>query len=54
MSSCILSFGGLSVHMQVINELNDTNISYKNFFIGRIFQTILSLIISYLITLFTF
>ena len=47
MSSCILSFGGLSVHMQVINELNDTNISYKNFFIGRIFQTILSLIISY-------
>ena len=54
LSSCILSFGGLSVHMQVINELTDTDISYKNFFIGRIFQTILSLIISYIITLFTF
>lgn len=54
LSSCILSFGGLSVHMQVINELTDTDISYKNFFIGRIFQTILSLIISYIICLFTF
>ena len=54
LSSCILSFGGLSVHMQVINELTDTDISYRNFFIGRIFQTTLSLIISYLITLFTF
>lgn len=54
LSSCILSFGGLSVHMQVINELTDTDISYKNFFIGRIFQTVLSLIISYIICLFTF
>ena len=31
LSSCILSFGGLSVHMQVINELNETDISYRNF-----------------------
>jgi len=54
MSSCILSFGGLSVHMQVINELTETDISYKNFFIGRILQTFLSLIISYIICLFTF
>jgi len=54
LSSCILSFGGLSVHMQVMNELNETDISYKNFFIGRVFQTILSLLISYLICLFTF
>ena len=53
-SSCILSFGGLSVHMQVINELNDTNISYKNFFIGRIFQCTLSFFISYFICLFAF
>lgn len=54
LSSCILSFGGLSVHMQVINELTETNISYKNFFVGRIFQTTLSLIVSYIICLFTF
>ena len=54
MSSCILSFGGLSVHMQVMNELNETDINYKNFFIGRIFQTFLSLIVSYIICLFCF
>jgi len=54
LSSCILSFGGLSVHMQVVNELTDTDISYKNFFIGRIFQTVLSLVISYLICLLAF
>ena len=53
-SSCILSFGGLSVHMQVINELVDTDISYKNYFIGRILQVVLSLGISYLISLFAF
>lgn len=53
-SSCILSFGGLSVHMQVINELSDTDISYSNFFIGRIIQVILSLVVSYMLCLFTF
>lgn len=31
LSSCILSFGGLSVHMQVISQLIDTDISYKSF-----------------------
>lgn len=54
MSSCILSFGGFCVHMQVINELNGTDIGYRNFFVGRIFQTILSLLISYLICLLAF
>lgn len=53
-SSCILSFGGLSVHMQVINELVDTDVNYKNYFIGRILQAVLSLGISYLISLFAF
>lgn len=53
-SSCILSFGGLSVHMQVINELVDTDISYNNYFIGRILQVVISFIISYLIGLFAF
>lgn len=53
-SSCILSFGGLSVHMQVINELVDTDIRYKNFFIGRILHVVISLGISYIISLFVF
>lgn len=49
LSSCILSFGGLSVHMQVISQLIDTYISYKYFFIGRVFQVVISLFLSYFI-----
>ena len=49
LSSCILSFGGLSVHMQVISQLIDTDISYKYFFIGRVFQVVISLFLSYFI-----
>ena len=30
-TSCFLSFGGLSVHMQVISQISDTKISYKYF-----------------------
>lgn len=48
-ASSILSFGGLSVHMQVISEIYDTDISYKYFFHGRIYQTIISGIISFLL-----
>ncbi len=53
-SSAVLSFGGFSVHMQVINELSYTDISYRNFFIGRVFQTILAIFISFIITLIAF
>ena len=49
LSSCILSFGGLSVHMQIISQLIDTDISYKYFFIGRVFQVVISLFLSYFI-----
>ena len=49
LSSCILSFGGLSVHMQVISQLIGTDISYKYFFIGRVFQVVISLFLSYII-----
>lgn len=52
-ASCFLAFGGFSVHMQVISQINDTMISYKYFFIGRIFQMIISGFITYLICLFT-
>lgn len=54
LSSCILSFGGLSVHMQVISQLIDTDISYKYFFIGRVFQVVISLFLSYVIYLIYF
>lgn len=44
-SSAIISFGGLSIHMQVISIL-DEKIRYRNYFIGRIYQMIISSVIS--------
>lgn len=51
-STMFISFGGLSVHMQVLSFLIDTDISYKPFFIARVFHTIISGTISYLLYLF--
>ena len=34
-----ISLGGISVHMQTKSIITDTNIKYRNFFIGRILQT---------------
>ena len=48
-ASMAISFGGLSVHLQVISQICDTDISYSSFFIGRIWQAILSGITSYII-----
>ena len=45
LSSSIVSFGGLSIHMQVISIL-DEKIRYKNYFIGRIYQMFISIVIS--------
>ena len=47
--SIFLSFGGLSIHMQILSFLIDTNISYKEFFIARIYHSILSGILSYIL-----
>lgn len=38
----IISFGGLSIHTQINNVIEDTNIKYKYFLIGRIIQLIIS------------
>lgn len=43
----ILSFGGLSVHMQVISILSDTNIKYLPFLTARILHSAISGIIIY-------
>lgn len=40
-----LSFGGLSVHLQVASIINDSKIKYKNFLIARIIHSILSSIL---------
>ncbi len=47
--SVFLSFGGLSVHMQVMTIINNTTIKYKNFFEARLVHTLLSVIITYLL-----
>ena len=52
-TSMVLSFGGLSVHMQVLAEIINTKIKYRYFLIGRFYQMILSGIITYIICLFT-
>ena len=49
--SCFLAFGGLSVHIQVLSQIVGTNIKYFYFFIGRIYQLILSGIITYFLCL---
>ena len=47
-ASMILSFGVISVHIQVLSQIADTDIKYIYFFIGRIYQMIISGILSYL------
>ena len=47
-TTMIISFGGFSIHLQVYSSL-DEKISYKNYFIGRIYQTFISGIISLLL-----
>lgn len=44
-----ISFGGLSIHLQIQGILSDTNISYLSFLKGRIKQTILSFILIFMI-----
>lgn len=46
-SSIIVSFSGLSIHLQVMSSLND--IKYKNYLLGRILSSILSGLISFII-----
>lgn len=49
LSSIFISFGGLSVHMQVKSQIKDTPINYKYFLLGRIYQVVLSIPISYIL-----
>lgn len=44
LATMMISFGGLSIHLQIKGILSDTNISYISFLKGRILQTILSVI----------
>jgi len=45
----ILSFGGLSVHTQILSIISDTKIKYKPFLIARIIHTVISSLICFLL-----
>ena len=47
LASMILGFGGISVHIQVLSQIIGTKIKYIYFFIGRMYQMILSGILTY-------
>ena len=47
LSTMIISFGGLSVHMQIISILSDTKIKYAPFLISRIIHALISSILVY-------
>ena len=48
----IISFGGLSVHTQILSIISDTKIEYKPFLLARIIHVIISFIIcSFLLNL---
>ena len=51
-SSCFLAFGGISVHMQVLSQIANTKIKYSYFLLGRIYQLIISGIITFIICYF--
>lgn len=44
-----LSFGGLSVHLQVASIINNSKIKYKNFLYARIIHSLLSAILVYIL-----
>lgn len=46
----VISFGGLSSHMQVMSILEDTNIKYLPYLLARIFHALISSFIVYLIS----
>lgn len=47
--SFILSFGGLSVHAQVKAQLIGTDISTRPYLVGRVFQALISIVLSYIV-----
>ena len=49
-----VTFGSFSVHLQAINAIRNTDLSYYYFFIGRIIQTAISLTLFFLVIWFLY
>lgn len=52
-STFFISFGGLSVHMQIMSILNKNHINYAIYFIARILHASISSIIVYIILIYS-
>ena len=48
-STLIISFGGFSVHMQIISILSDTKIKYLPFLTARVLHALISSVLAYLL-----
>ena len=46
-----ISFGGFSIHTQVKCILDETDVEYKYYFLGRIYQTIIAVLLTFLTTI---
>ena len=46
-STMFISFGGLAIHLQVLSQLIETDITYQPFFVARLIHSIISGLISY-------
>ena len=44
-----LSFGGISIHMQVFSILKDYKLKYSNYLLARIFHGLISFSLVYLV-----
>ncbi len=44
-----ITFGSFSVHLQVMNALRQTDLSYSYFFLGRVIQTAIALVLFFLL-----
>ena len=52
LTTLFISFGGLSIHTQVLSIIEESKIKYKYFFVARIIHSILSIILVSILYLF--
>ncbi len=49
-ASMFLAFGGISVHIQVLSQIIDTEIKYHYFLIGRLYQMVIAAFMAFIYT----
>ena len=54
LSTMFLSFGGLSVHLQVLSQIIDIDLSYFQYFVARLFHAMISGCICYILFVIMF